>query len=99
MFWLKEAGEERVGLKQPAARETNVVPMHLGKTLAHQRMEAFCEFLPDLDAELIAEVSRFQLPGLDLQDHLANEPLVIGDRQRAMNRQLPALQHLHVLLP
>ena len=53
----------------------------------------------DVRAELLAEVAGVQPAGLQLQDHLADQPLARRRREGPAERQLAAVERLDVVLP
>jgi hypothetical protein len=57
------------------------------------------EFLANIRAEFVHEIGRRDVAGLELEDHLADELLVLGDGQGAVEGQFAAVDLLDVLFP
>src|SRR5438067_938894 len=91
MLGLEEARQQRIGAEQALAGQADVVAVDFGEAFGDEGVEGLGEFLADGDAELLAEVRRVELASLDLEDQLADEPLMIADRQRPVDRQLAAI--------
>src|SRR5688572_23524922 len=100
MLRLEEPREQRVDLEQPGARQSNRVTVNrLDEAVDDERVERLAERLADIDAKLSAEVPGVELSGLHQEDHLTDEPLVVGDGQRPVQRKLARIQLGEVLLP
>src|SRR3954464_13072808 len=67
---LEEAREQRVHPEQAGAAEPDRVAVDRGVILVGQRLPRVAELPRDLDAELVSEIPRLELAGLQLQDHL-----------------------------
>src|SRR3954463_10120805 len=96
MLRLEEAREQRVHPEQASAAEPDRVAVDRGVVLVGQRLPRVAELPRDLDAELVAEIRRVELPGLQLQDHLADQPLVVVHGQGAVDREFPLLELLEI---
>src|SRR5207237_1782729 len=70
VFRLEEAGQQGVDPEQARAAEPDRVAVDRGVAFVGQRLPRVAELPRDLDAELVAEIGRVQLAGLELQDHL-----------------------------
>src|SRR5262245_37873160 len=99
MLRLKEARQKRVGLQQSFAGQTNLIRSQFGKAFLNQRTKAIAKFVANVNIELPAEVIDVELAGFQLQDQLANEPLMIGNRKRAVQRKLTGVEFGDVLFP
>src|SRR5262245_4421649 len=69
----------------------NVLLLELSKPVA--------ELVEDVDAKLVAIVSDLELAGLQLQDHFADKAVARRSGQRAVERNLAAIQGGNVILP
>src|SRR6185295_6952300 len=85
---LKEPMQQRIDTQQSIAVQRNSIPLNLGHAFFNQRRKLRGEFLADVFAEFPAEISGVNLPRLELENHFANQLLMIGDRQRAVKRKL-----------
>src|SRR5207249_102293 len=61
--------------------------------------KASAEYVEDVLAELLLEVTYVEMPGLQLQNHLTDEQLVRPNRQRPAQRQLVTVEQAHVIFP
>src|SRR5262245_58289290 len=87
-----------VDLQQPAPREFDRSVIAPEQFFPAQPLISGLKLLPDVNAELATEIRGVERAGLELQDHLADQPLSGRQRQRAPERQLAALQDLDILL-
>src|SRR5262249_22245631 len=97
-FRFKKFRKEMIDLQQSAPREFNrsvVAPEHL---LLAQPLVGGLKLLPDIDAELAAEIPGVDRAGLELQNHLAYQLLPGRQLQSAPERQLSAVQEVDVIL-
>src|SRR3954451_8310331 len=99
MLRLEEAGEQRVHAKQAGAAEPDRVAVDRGVVLVGQRLPRLAELPRDLDAELVAEIRRVELPGLQLQDPRADQPLLVVHGQGAVDRNFPLPELLEIGFP
>src|SRR5437016_267470 len=98
-FRFEETMEQRIDAEETLAVEGNFVTGDFGEILGDERGELGGEFLADVFAEFLAEIGGVDLTGFELEDHFADQLLVIGDGQGAVEGELAAFDFFDVLFP
>src|SRR5689334_12532231 len=99
MLRFEEPRQQRIHSEEPVARQAELVATDARDTLADERVEAVPEIVEDVRLELPPEIPRVEPPRLELQDHLADQPLVVAHRQRAVDRQFTSVERRDVVFP
>src|SRR5262245_25892855 len=97
-FRFKKFRKKMVDLQQPTPREFDRPVVAPEQFFPAQPLVCGFKLLPDVDVELAPEIRGVEGAGLELQNHLADQPLSGRQRQRAPEGQLAALQRLNILL-
>src|SRR4029450_114006 len=87
----EELVDEPVRLEQTGAVQLKLVPLQRQEAPLTEAVQLRRAPVPELDAELGAEVARVHAAELELQDQLADHPLFGRRGQRAVDRQLSRL--------
>src|SRR5687768_15662734 len=96
----EETVEEHVHAQQPGTRQRDAVVRQLRQVaLGTQRRQRLGETCERIDAVLLLEVRRPYGAALELQDELANQPLIGIGSVGAPERQPPGLQRFGIALP
>src|SRR2546421_104469 len=82
---LEEAGEEGVCAEEALAGEADVVAVDGGEAFVDQGPVGDFEFPGDFGGELAAEVGGVDAAELELEDHFADEGLVVVDGEGAVD--------------
>src|SRR5207245_4580449 len=93
LFQQEKFVQQPVHLKQPFAIEQHLIAFDGKEAPVFQSLQRFGETSFRIDAELISEIREAEVAEFELQNKLANQPLVVGRRERAVDRQL-ALMNL-----
>src|SRR5687768_3399520 len=88
MFGQEEFVQQTIDLQQTVAIEADFVARHAEKPPILQGADGLLETLDGISAKFIFEVTAADRAEFQLQNQFANEPLVVGGRQRAVNRQV-----------
>src|SRR5262245_16285977 len=97
-FRFKKFRKKMIDLQQPAPREFDRSVVAPEQLLPAQPLISGLKLMPDVNVELAAEIRGVERAGLELQNHLADQPLPGRQRQRAPEWQLSALQRLNIIL-
>src|SRR5690554_4360262 len=91
---LEEFGQQAVHAQQAFAAQPDPVRLHRGESLLSELLELRRKAHTGIEAELLREVFRPDTAELHLEDELANHPLFVLRRQRAVQGQFPSAQAL-----
>src|SRR5262245_6084990 len=96
-FGFEELREEMIDLQPALAGQRDRLRLTIEHSVLLQSFIGWLKFVPDLDAELAAKIGQLERPGLELQNHLADQSLFRRQPQRTPERQLAVLQQPQVL--
>lgn len=80
--------EESIDLQKPFTVDLDLLGIDLGKAPITYSLESFRKTFSRIDAEFVLEVIGAYAPELELQDELANKPLILSRCECAINGKL-----------
>ena len=98
MFRQEKFVKETVNLQKPFAVDPNLRALDLSEAPVADALERLSKALPRIDAEFLRKVPGVDTAELELQHELANEALIGGRRQSAIDRQLIRVDCIYVRL-
>src|SRR5262249_10072889 len=99
MLRLEERRQQAIDLKITLPRQLHPLLLDREGSILRELLKARPEHVEDVLAELLLEVRYVEMPGLQLQDHFADQQSVRPHWQRSPQRQLVTVQQAHIVLP
>src|SRR2546425_12987742 len=92
MLRQKELVQQAVHLQESFAVQQHLIAFDVQKSPVLQSPQRFGETFLRIHAKFVFEIRQAQMAELELQNELANEPLVVVRSQRPVNRQFTGVQ-------
>src|SRR6185369_2321511 len=96
-FRFKKINQEMIHLQKTSSRQRDRAVVTREQVVFFQARVNRMEFVPNVDAKLLLKITRVERAGFQLQDHLANQPLLWCQRNGAQERQAIFVNDAHIL--
>src|SRR6185369_8993972 len=96
-FRFKKINQEMIYLQKTTSRQRDRAVVTREQLVFFQSFVDRTELVPNISAELLLKITEVERSGLQLQDHLANQPLLRCQRNGAQERQAIFVNDAHIL--